>query len=90
MASMDVANRQGSMRTRAWAARRDDNRSAAFARARRHGFIVRVLRVLLPVVALALFASYGLFVQRSFSVGAGQLTIGPVSISKRARALRAH
>ena len=57
------------------------DRSRAFARARRHSIFVRWLKVLLPVGAVAVLSSYGIFVQHSVNVGDGKLKIGPVAFS---------
>jgi lipopolysaccharide transport protein LptA len=61
------------------------DRRSAFRRARQHTFLVRALRIALPVVIVLLFASYGLFAKRSYEIGAGdgKLTIGPVSLSSK-------
>ena len=48
------------------------DREVAFRRARRHTWLVRTLRLVLPVTAVALFASYGLFVQRSVKISKGK------------------
>ena len=56
-------------------------REIAFAKARRHSFIVRSLRVLLPAATIVTLASYGLFMQHSIKIGEGTLTIGPVAVS---------
>lgn len=57
------------------------DRSRAFALARRHSRIVRWLKVLLPVSALAVLSSYGIFVQHSVNLGDGKLKIGPIDFS---------
>ncbi|MGE3710142.1 MAG: LPS export ABC transporter periplasmic protein LptC, partial [Hyphomicrobiaceae bacterium] len=65
----------------------DQDRSAAFRRARRHTRLVSVLRIALPVIAVGLFSTYGLFLRSSFrlSLSEGQqLSIGHVSISTEA------
>ncbi len=63
----------------AWSTGSD--RSRAFARARRHSMLVRWLKVLLPIGAVAVLSSYGIFVQHSVKIGDGQLKIGPVAFS---------
>ena len=57
------------------------DRARAFASARRHSILVRCLKVLLPISALVVMSSYGIFVQRSVNLGDGKLTVGPVSFS---------
>lgn len=57
------------------------SRTRAFRSARRHTILVRALRVLLPVATLAMLSSYGLTVGRSFKIGSGTVTTGPVSLS---------
>jgi len=64
----------------AWSAS-DDDRARAFAQARRHSVLVRSLRVILPICALAVLSSYGLTLQRSFTVGNGKVEIGPVAFT---------
>lgn len=58
------------------------DRSRAFRQARRHSFLVRTLRLILPVAAIALMASYGVFMQRRIHIEAGShkgvLTTGPI------------
>ncbi|MCL4767323.1 MAG: LPS export ABC transporter periplasmic protein LptC [Hyphomicrobiaceae bacterium] len=56
-------------------------RARAFARARRHSSVVRWLKVLLPIAAVAVLSSYVLSVQRSIRVGDGRLELGPVAFS---------
>src|SRR5690606_6829268 len=65
----------------AWSA--DADRGRAFAAARRHSFIVRWLKIILPVCAVAVLSSYALFMPRSLSVnvGAGNLELGPIAFS---------
>jgi lipopolysaccharide transport protein LptA/LPS export ABC transporter protein LptC len=65
----------------AWSA--DADRERAFAAARRHSFIVRWLKIILPVCAAAVLSSYAVFMQRSISVnvGAGNLELGPIAFS---------
>ena len=60
-------------------------RSSAFRSARHHTLLVRSLRIGLPLVTVLLFASYGLFVRRSYEIGVGdgKLTIGPVALSSK-------
>jgi LPS export ABC transporter protein LptC/lipopolysaccharide transport protein LptA len=57
------------------------DRGTAFRRARRHSVLVRVLRIVLPVTAVAMLCSYGIFVQRSIKVDGGTVTAGPVALS---------
>lgn len=58
------------------------DRSRAFARAKRHSLIVRWLKVILPICAVAVLSSYALFMQRSIDVGGGgKLELGPVAFS---------
>lgn len=57
------------------------DRASAFARARRHSLLVKALRITLPILAVLMLGSYGLFVQRSFKIAGGELTLGPASIS---------
>jgi lipopolysaccharide transport protein LptA len=59
----------------------DKIRARAFQRARRHSALVRILRIGFPIASVVFLGSYGLFVQRSISVGEGKLTVGPVSLS---------
>lgn len=65
----------------AWNANADRDR--AFARARRHSALVRWLKAILPVCAVIVMSSYGLFMQRSITVndGAGKLELGPIAFS---------
>ena len=62
------------------------DRAQAFRRARVHTGIVRVLRIALPVTAVAMFASYGIFVQRSVKISKakGHISIDSASISTEA------
>jgi lipopolysaccharide transport protein LptA/LPS export ABC transporter protein LptC len=57
------------------------DRGTAFRRARRHRVLVRLLRIVLPVAAVAMLCSYGIFVQRSIKIGGGTVTAGPVALS---------
>jgi hypothetical protein len=61
------------------------DRQKAFRRARRHSLLVRALRLTLPVIALGLIASYGLFVQRTIKIEsdqiAGVINTGPIVAS---------
>lgn len=57
------------------------DRARAFRSAQRHTVLVRLLKVVLPVTAVALLGSYGLFMQRTVSVGGGELRLGPVELS---------
>ena len=59
------------------------DRARAFRHARRHTMVVRTLRIALPVIAVALLGSYGLFLRKTWNVGGGQLTVGPVELSTR-------
>lgn len=61
-------------------------RGRAFRKARRHTVLVRVLRVLLPLAAIGLLASYGLFVRQSYRIqtGKGEITFGTVAFSTEA------
>ncbi|MGE8940930.1 LptA/OstA family protein [Leptospira interrogans] len=59
----------------------ESDREVAFAKARRHSFMVRWLKRLLPAAAIATLASYGLFMQHSIKIGEGTLTVGPVVLS---------
>ncbi len=49
----------------------EEERNKAMRQARRHTFVVRSLRVILPVFVVCLVASYGLFMQRSISISTG-------------------
>ena len=62
------------------------DRAAAFRKAKRHTIAVRLLRAVLPVTAVAMFASYGLFMQRtlSFNVGKGKVEITGLEINREA------
>ena len=62
------------------------NRDKAFRRARGRTYVVRALRIILPVTAVALFGSYGIFVQRSVKISKarGHITIDAASISTEA------
>lgn len=62
------------------------DRSVAFRKARRHTVLVRSLRYLLPLAAIATLASYGLFMRNSIRIGWGDksVTIDKISISKEA------
>ena len=57
------------------------DRARAFASARRHTTLVRALRFILPIAALASLASYGLGMRVNLKIGNGTLQSGPVSIS---------
>ncbi len=61
-------------------------RSKAFQRAGRHSTLVASLRTLLPISAIALFASYGVFMQRSISIGWGdkKIEVGKIEINREA------
>ena len=61
-------------------------RSKAFQRAGNHSTLVRSLRTLLPISAIALFASYGIFMQRSISIGWGdkKIEVGKIEINREA------
>jgi hypothetical protein len=58
------------------------DRLKAMRQARRHTILVRALRLVLPVCAVALLGSYGLFMQQTISVEtrntAGVFTTGPI------------
>lgn len=49
----------------------EEERNKAMRQARRHTWLVRSLRFVLPVAVVALLATYGLFMQRTISVTAG-------------------
>jgi lipopolysaccharide transport protein LptA/LPS export ABC transporter protein LptC len=66
------------------------DRTEAFRAARRHSTMVRVLRLLLPVTAVALLGSYGLFMQRSLSISFGQQKLKVDAVSISTQALVAH
>ncbi len=66
------------------------DRSTAFRKARRHSALVRSLRYLLPLGAVAMLASYGLFMQRSISIGWGDKSVAVDKISISREALVAH
>lgn len=61
-------------------------RDKAFRKARRHTFLVRALRLVLPVAAVGLLASYGVFMRQTYrvEVGKGELSFGSVAISTEA------
>jgi lipopolysaccharide export system protein LptA len=58
-----------------------DNRDRAFAVARRHSRLVRMLRVLLPLSALGLLAAYALVLTVSLQLNAGRVRVGSVQIT---------
>lgn len=68
----------------------DDFRAArdrAFRTAKRHTIMVRALRLVLPVAAVALLASYSLFVRQSYRVETakgGEITFGSIGFSTEA------
>lgn len=66
------------------------DRESAFRRARRHSFLVRTLRILFPATTVALFASYGLFLQKSVSLSVGGKKVSIDSMSISTEALVAH
>ena len=66
------------------------DRSTAFRKARRHSAMVRSLRFLLPIGAVLVLASYGLFMQRSISIGWGDKSVSVEKISISREALVAH
>src|SRR5262245_21580114 len=66
------------------------DRKAAFDRARKHTLLVRSLRLALPFCAVLMFASYGLFMQRSISVAWGDKKVEVDGISLSNQALVAH
>lgn len=66
------------------------DRGSAFREARRHTVLVRSLRYVLPLAALAVFASYGLFMQRTIRVGWGDKSIAVDKFSISREALVAH
>ena len=49
----------------------EEERRKAMRQARRHTWLVRLLKVLLPSIVVMLVASYGLFMQRTISVATG-------------------
>jgi len=59
-----------------------DMRASAFRKAQRHTILVRVLRIALPVLAVSLFATYGISVRMTIvSDSGGQLTLSVPTIS---------
>ena len=52
-----------------------------FRVARRHTFLVRVLRVVFPLAVVAGFGVYGLVLQKQFSAGAGTLRPGKIEVT---------
>ena len=68
----------------------DIDRKSAFRKARRHSIVVRLMRTVFPVTALALFASYGLFAGQTFKLGAGSGKVGAKGISLSTEDLVAH
>jgi LPS export ABC transporter protein LptC len=56
-------------------------RSRAFRLAQRHTLRVKVLRVVLPVGAVAIAASYGLVLTSSWQIGRGRLSVGEVQVT---------
>jgi len=61
------------------------DRTKAFQRARWHSRFVQLLRVVLPICAIGLMASYGLFMQHSIAIETkshkGVFTTGPITAS---------
>ncbi len=57
------------------------DRARSFRQARRHTWFVRVMRLALPVVAVASFASYTMGVGLKFKAGSGTVSTGPVAVS---------
>lgn len=61
----------------------DRRRARAFAEARRHSAIVRILRLLLPVIALASLGLYVLGGPISLTIGDGTLSIEELSVKAK-------
>jgi lipopolysaccharide export system protein LptA len=57
------------------------DRSKAFASARRHSRVVRILRVALPVTAALILVAYTLVILANWRLGMGGLNVGSVSIT---------
>ena len=58
-------------------------RARAFRRARRHSLLVRVLRLALPIGALAVVAIYALTLSVGWRIGPGRLNVGEVAADRR-------
>ena len=56
-------------------------RARAFRRARRHSLLVRVLRLALPIGALAVVAIYALTLSVGWRIGPGRLNVGEVQLT---------
>jgi lipopolysaccharide export system protein LptA len=50
-------------------------------KARRHTVFVKLMRVLLPLIVIASFAGYGLFLKTSLSIGGGTLVPGKIEVT---------
>jgi lipopolysaccharide transport protein LptA/LPS export ABC transporter protein LptC len=61
------------------------DRSKAFRQARRHTLLVRLARISLPVLTVALFAGYVLFAGRAYEIGIGdgKLSVSSVALSSK-------
>ncbi len=57
------------------------DRARAFAVARRHSRLVRALRVLLPLTAVGLLATYALVLTVSWQLSTGRIRVGGIQIS---------
>ena len=59
----------------------DRARALAFRRARRHSLLVRMLRLALPIGAVAIVAYYALTLGVSWKLGPGRLNVGDVELT---------
>ena len=58
-----------------------ERRDQLFRRARRHTWLVRILRVVFPLFVLASFGFYAIILKTSFSVGPGTLIPGKIEVT---------
>jgi lipopolysaccharide transport protein LptA len=79
--TMVTRNARRPGRAPAAAAARVSQRARAFAAARRHSWVVAVLRIVLPLTALGILCAYALVVAMSWATNAGNFKVGAVEIT---------
>jgi hypothetical protein len=55
-------------------------RARSMGQARRHTWLVKLLRLVLPVLSIGLVVGYGMAAKKKFKIGSGDLTAGPLTI----------
>jgi lipopolysaccharide transport protein LptA len=79
--TFDMRHARDAGRTAARADASAGDRARAFAIARRHSRLVRLLRVLFPLAAGGILAAYALLLAVSWQLGAGRFQVGAIQVT---------